>query len=128
VLTYTKDVQEIVASVNESVNARIAEKTDIEVYDKRDHWTVPENGMGDCEDIALLKYQELRDAGLPAGALSIACCWTENRVYHAVLLVKTDRGDFVLDNRFHHVTPWKNLPYKWHKRSKGGGEWEEIVS
>jgi len=55
---------------------------------------------GDCEDYALAKFKDLRDAGVPLEALRLACVFTETSGYHAVLVVTTENGDWVLDNRF----------------------------
>jgi len=35
---------------------------------------------------------------------------------HAVLTVKTDRGDFVLDNLTDEVRPWTDTGYQFYKR------------
>jgi len=40
--------------------------------------------------------------------------------YHAVLTVNTNKGVYVLDNRYPEVTPWRDLPYRWHKMENPG--------
>ncbi|WP_181708409.1 transglutaminase-like cysteine peptidase [Chthonobacter rhizosphaerae] len=62
-----------------------------------DHWKV--GGVsGDCEDYALAKRELLVRLGVPSRALRLATGHLRNGEYHAVLLVRTDRGDLVLDN------------------------------
>src|SRR5690606_3245681 len=62
----------------------------------------------DCEEFVLAKMVALVDIGIPRGALSIASVETD-AVYHAVLLVATDQGDFVLDNLNPNLTRWDLL-------------------
>ena len=46
---------------------------------------------------------------------------------HAVLLVETTNGVFVLDNRHKDPKPWKSLGYNWHSRQvPGQSTWELI--
>lgn len=41
---------------------------------------------------------------------------------HAVLVVSTSRGDFVLDNRIDEVRPWYRTGYVWVKREGDSAE------
>jgi len=81
-------------AVNKDVNAAIIPKNDVGV----DKWTLNAN-IGDCEDYVLSKRSLLVKAGIAAGALRIATATTSRGEGHAVLIVRTDRGEFVLDNR-----------------------------
>jgi len=79
-----------------------------------DRWrVVREPGPGDCEDYALTWRQELIAAGLPRGALDIAVVMTEQDEVHAVLVIQTDQGSLVLDNRHDRPLAWSRLPYAW---------------
>ena len=78
--------------VNRSVNASIRP-----VADTSEKWSVNVSS-GDCEDYALTKRSRLIRAGLPAGALRLADVTTARGERHAVLVVKTTSGDYVLDN------------------------------
>jgi predicted transglutaminase-like cysteine proteinase len=105
--------------VNQQVNAQIRQRSDIDNYGVEDYWDMPlETGKdsGDCEDFALEKRKELIDKGLPMDALSIALVETEHGDPHAVLLVETDKGDYVLDNLSPLVLPWKDVHYTWLER------------
>lgn len=115
--------------INRSVNGRINYKTDMELYRKPDFWTVVSgiSGAGDCDDYAMTKRAELYILGVHQASTSLATCWTETKEYHAVLIVKTDLADLVMDNRYDKVVSWHTLPYKWHKiQVPGKSKWLEI--
>ena len=107
--------------VNREVNNNIRYKTDNELYKRIDKWTFPEK-YGDCEDYALLKRRKLIEAGFPALALKMAIVLTELGEGHAVLTIDTDKGSFVLDNRYPDVKTYRqlvNIGYKFLKRQDG---------
>ncbi len=60
---------------------------------------LPDDGYGDCEDYVLLKRRMLMQAGWPREALLITVVRDRNNDGHAVLTVKTNRGEFILDNQ-----------------------------
>lgn len=84
---------------------------------RRDHgldtWTLGASS-GDCEDYALTKRAELIRKGVPAGALRIATTSTRRGEPHAILVVKTSRGAFVLDNLHASVRPLHKTGYRIH--------------
>ncbi|MEO8685751.1 MAG: transglutaminase-like cysteine peptidase [Devosia sp.] len=102
-------------TVNASVNQAIVPVTDQDLYQVTEFWTYP-NGYGDCEDIALLKRRDLIQAGWPASTLLMAVVRERNGDGHAVLMVRTDRGDLVLDNQDGRVLVWGDTPYEFVKR------------
>jgi predicted transglutaminase-like cysteine proteinase len=112
--------------INDRVNQGIRYAPD----QGEDRWDIVEGGgTGDCEDYALTKRAALIALGWPGEALRIATAWTPSGVYHAVLTVDTDRGTYVLDNRYPRVEPWEALPYRWHRRSPARGAlWAEITA
>ena len=67
---------------------------------------------GDCKDYALTKKYRLMGQGWPSSALLIATAWTSRGVEHAVLIVRTDHGDVVLDN-LEGIRPWSPSLYRW---------------
>lgn len=81
--------------VNLSVNNAIRPKNDNR---GKDVWTLNASS-GDCEDYVVTKRSRLIKLGLPPGALRIAFAKTRSGEGHAILIVKTSQGDFVLDNR-----------------------------
>jgi predicted transglutaminase-like cysteine proteinase len=96
--------------VNVSVNSKIEPKTDEEVYGVPERWTFPIKA-GDCEDYALLKKRYLGNLGFKAGVLPLAVVLNEAGEAHAVLMVLTNRGDFVLDNRRNEILRWDQTRY-----------------
>ncbi|RAK60779.1 hypothetical protein DJ021_13670 [Phenylobacterium hankyongense] len=109
--------------INDRVNRAILERTDLDTYGTTDYWTTPlEDGQryGDCEDFVLEKQRALIAAGVPRRALNIALVTTSRGEGHAVLLVSTRAGDFVLDNMSAWVTPWRQAPYRWRQRQVNG--------
>lgn len=119
--------------VNDKVNRAIARKTDIANYGRVDFWTTPlAEGVasGDCEDYVLEKKRALIGAGLPASALSIAVVTTSWGEAHAVLLVDTDQGEYVLDNTTPWIVPWHKANLRWHERQVAGSafRWANVES
>ena len=103
-------------ALNDQVNHAIEPVTDLENYGKAEWWAYPTNGKGDCEDYVLLKRKLLIDAGWPRSALLITVVRDKKGDGHAVLMVKTDRGEFVLDNQEQRVLPWRDTGYRYVKR------------
>jgi len=111
----TQGIWNTILKVNHSVNTRIHSATDIELYGKEEYWAYPTDA-GDCEDYVLLKRRELHAKGLPLSALLITVVQKPDGEGHAVLTVRTDRGDFVLDNLRDEVLNWRNTKYTYLKR------------
>jgi len=101
--------------VNKSVNDSVAPITDLELYGQVEVWTYPVK-QGDCEDYVLLKRRILMERGWPESTLLITVVRDENNEGHAVLTVRTDRGDFVLDNKQRDVMAWADTPYTFVKQ------------
>ncbi len=89
--------------INRVVNTEVQYVGDLAHYAQLERWTYPVDGMGDCEDYALEKRKRLIALGWPRRALLIAVvaepAHTAERGLHAVLIVRTDAGDLVLDNK-----------------------------
>lgn len=115
-------------AVNPSVNLSIEAATDDEIYGRPEHWAYPDDGAGDCEDLALLKRRTLIEKGWPAGALLITVVRQTNGEGHAVLTVLTDRGDLILDNLQPRVLVWSETDYTFVKRQSEthSGQWTAI--
>lgn len=115
-------------NVNASVNQSVVPVTDDQLYQVAEFWTYP-NGYGDCEDYALAKRRDLINAGWPASTLLMAVVKQANGEGHAVLMVRTDRGDLVLDNQVGSVDLWSQTPYKFIKRQSqaDAGQWVDMI-
>lgn len=110
---------------NFEVNKKVKYQEDMETYNRPDFWEIADD-LGDCEDYVLAKREKLGELGWDVLTdLSIALCWTDLGQYHAVLVVHTDRGDFVLDNRTDKVLPFAESGYRWDKIQKGNS-WYSI--
>lgn len=106
-------------AVNDLVNTRITPVTDQEHWGVTESWDLPTDGKGDCEDYVLLKRRLLREVGFPRGALLVTVVTDRKGDGHAVLTVRTDRGEFVLDNQAARVLPWAATGYRFVKRQSG---------
>lgn len=105
-----------IVSVNKRVNSTIKQKNDVEHWGLADKWDYPDDGYGDCEDYALLKQRLLRQNGYPREALLLTVVWTKSDIGHVVLIVRTDKGDYVLDNLSSKVLLWSEVDYSFVKR------------
>ena len=102
--------------VNFWVNDSIKPVTDLEHWGVVERWSYPDDGFGDCEDYVLLKRRMLMRAGWPREALLITVVRDKKGDGHAVLTVKTNRGEFILDNQVPEVLAWNKTGYKFVKR------------
>ena len=85
--------------INKWVNENVKPMTDMDHWGVVEKWSYPDDGYGDCEDYALLKRRMLMEAGWPREALLMTVVREKNGNGHAVLTVKTDKGEFILDNQ-----------------------------
>ena len=105
----------LIDRVNKQVNHSIKPLPDFDHWREIDRWDYAEDGSGDCEDYALVKRKLLLAAGFPQGALLMTVVRDENMDGHAVLTVRTDRGDLVLDNMSDQLHLWFRTPYRFVK-------------
>jgi predicted transglutaminase-like cysteine proteinase len=102
--------------VNRWVNDTVKPMTDMDHWGVIEKWSLPTDGYGDCEDYVLLKRKMLIDAGWPREALLITVVRDKKGEGHAVLTVKTDKGEFILDNQNENVVLWTDTGYRFVKR------------
>lgn len=93
-----------ISLINLAVNDTMIARNDVGI----DQWVL-NAAEGDCEDFVLTKRFQLASAGLPVGALRIATARTPEGIGHAVLVVRTDQGDLVLDNLNNQVKSWNEV-------------------
>lgn len=110
-----QDTWAALIQANEQVNGEILAVTDQDHWGEPDRWDYPDDGMGDCEDIQLLKRKRLVEKGLPRRAMRMTVVIDEEGEGHAVLMVRTDRGDLILDNKTDDVLPWQQTGYSFVK-------------
>jgi len=102
--------------INKWVNENVKPMTDLEHWGVVEKWSYPDDGYGDCEDYVLLKRRMLMEAGWPRAALLITVVREKNGNGHAVLTVKTDKGEFILDNQEERILLWSESAYHYVKR------------
>ena len=126
-IALTPAVWRMLATVNRRVNQRIKPVTDQAHWGVVDRWDYPDDGFGDCEDIQLLKRRMLVERRLPRRALRMTVVIDEIGEGHAVLMVRTDRGDLILDNKTNAVLPWQRTGYSFVKREgQDGRAWVSL--
>lgn len=101
--------------INAYINHSVIQKQDIEIYGIDDYWDVAKD-QGDCEDIALKKQKELVRNGIPVGDLLLTVVKDEKGEGHAVLTLRTNQGDYILDNKTDEIKLWSETPYKFYAR------------
>jgi predicted transglutaminase-like cysteine proteinase len=102
--------------INKWVNDNVKPMTDLEHWGVVEKWSYPDDGYGDCEDYVLLKRRMLMEAGWPREALLVTVVRERNGNGHAVLTVKTDKGEFILDNQEERILLWSETSYRYVKR------------
>lgn len=128
VISLSRSAWNEIVKVNNAVNVGIFPRTDEEMHGVPELWSYP-TIEGDCEDYVLLKQYMLERAGYPRSALLITVLRQRNGEGHAVLTVRTDKGDFILDNLEDKIVDWKETDYKYLKRQseKNSGKWLGIA-
>ncbi|HTO32683.1 MAG TPA: transglutaminase-like cysteine peptidase [Pararhizobium sp.] len=123
----TRDGWKKIIEINYDVNEAVTPMTDKEIYGVEERWAYPDQ-VGDCEDYVLLKRKKLIQAGFSPSNLLITVVLQPNGEGHAVLTVRTDRGDFVLDNMRNKVLLWSDTEYTFLKRQseKNSGRWVKL--
>jgi predicted transglutaminase-like cysteine proteinase len=116
VVELTPQIWKTIVSVNQQVNSSIKAVTDADHFGVVDTWGFPDDGRGDCEDFQLLKRRILAEKGLPRRAMRMTVVIDELGEGHAVLVVRTDRGDYILDNKTSSILPWSRTGYVYIKR------------
>lgn len=117
-----------ISEVNKAVNAAVKPMSDYDVYGQDEYWAYPEQSVGDCEDYVLEKRRQLNALGISLSNLLITVLRKPDGEGHAVLTVRTNRGDFVLDNLNDELRAWNETGYQFLKRQAANhtGRWVTI--
>jgi predicted transglutaminase-like cysteine proteinase len=102
--------------VNRWVNRHVRPMTDLDHWGVIEKWSIPTDGYGDCEDYVLLKRKMLFDLGWPREALLITVVRDKTNEAHVVLTVKSDRGEFILDNQYENIITQDDAGYRFIQR------------
>lgn len=122
--------------LNREVNNLIVPGHDIQVYGVPERWGFPLwiDGAfrGDCDEYVYMKRHYLRLFGILPGALQMAVVRNlqeplENQG-HLVLLIRTNEGEYVLDNMTDEVKHWSKTPYVFYSRqtAQSPNRWESL--
>lgn len=122
------ELWQALVEVNLDVNRAVQPANDFDIYGKDEVWAYPVDGVGDCEDYVLEKRRQLVAKGLSLSNLLITVVRKSDGEGHAILTVRTDRGDFVLDNLTDAIRHWEATGYHFLKRqaSNHTGHWVTI--
>ncbi len=119
---YTDSLGALLHRVNARVNRSIQP-----LSDRKDIWSIGVT-QGDCEEYALAKRAELVRLGVPASAVRIAVAKTRAGESHAVVVVRTDAGDLVLDNLNSRISNWDQTGLRWVAiASPNARAWQQIL-
>ncbi|MCY0095108.1 transglutaminase-like cysteine peptidase [Hoeflea sp. J2-29] len=126
-MTLTRERWAQMLKVNASVNQGIRPDTDLNIYGVDELWSYPRT-VGDCEDYVLLKRHMLIEKGFSPSDLLITVVLQPNGDGHAVLTVRTDYGDYILDNMRGDVRLWSETGYTFVKRqsSEHAARWTKL--
>lgn len=126
-LTLTQENWKTIVNVNYNANVDYAPLTDMEIYGVEEYWTYPQTAA-DCEDYVLIKRKKLIESGISPSNLLITVVVQPSGQGHAVLTLRTDRGDFVLDNMRNKIMLWSETEYRYLKRqsSADAGKWIKL--
>ena len=103
----TSDLMATLKRINSHVNRTIKPRND----GGADVWSASAS-VGDCEDYVLAKRAALIRAGVPSSSLRIAYVKTKRGEGHAILVVKTNGKDLVLDNLTAAIRPLSQTGYR----------------
>ncbi|PBB67588.1 transglutaminase [Mesorhizobium sp. WSM4312] len=124
----TNGLMRKLAGITARVNAAVEPMSDMDIYGKDEVWAYPDKGVGDCEDYVLEKRRRLSRMGISLADLLITVVRKPDGEGHSVLTVRTDKGDYVLDNLTDKVKAWDQTGYHFLKRQAidNTGRWVSI--
>ena len=121
--------------INREVNESVTWMSDSEQFGVPEWWSEARSGFDDCDGYALLKRALLKEQGFDEDKIHIATCWINyiaDDTGHCVLIVETDKGQFILDNNLKDPVPLNfeavGYKYLWNIIERGGKWYEFSVS
>ena len=123
------ELNQINSIVNRDVEP-ISDEDHYKIYEQDilNWWTYPDDGKGNCNDYVLMKRKLLVEAGWPKAALLMTVVIDHHGDGHLILMVRTDRGDLILDNMRDDIVPWDRTGYRFVKRQSASNpnDWVAI--
>ncbi len=121
--------------INSQVNASVTWVSDQEQFGIPEFWCEAKTGFDDCDGYVLLKRELLKQQGFDEDKIHITTCWINVKAIdtgHCVLIVETDKGQFILDNNLKDPVKlnFESFGYKyiWNIIERGGKWYEFSVS
>ena len=121
--------------INSKVNESVSYMSDSEQFGVPEWWSEAKSGFDDCDGYALLKRELLKEQGFDELCIHIATCWINVVAIdtgHCVLIVETDKGQFILDNNLKDPVSLNfeavGYKYLWNTIERGGRWYEFSVS
>lgn len=121
--------------IHSEVNASVAWMSDQQQFGVPEFWCEARGGFDDCDGYALLKRALLKEKGFDEDKIHIATCWINtiaDDTGHCVLIVETDKGQFILDNNLKDPVPLNfeavGYKYLWNIIERDGKWYEFSVS
>ena len=125
----------IAERINSQVNASVTWMSDSEQFGVPEWWSEARSGFDDCDGYALLKRELLKEQGFDEDKIHITTCWINVKAIdtgHCVLIVETDKGQFILDNNLKDPVSlnFQTVDYRyiWNIIERGGKWYEFSVS
>lgn len=115
----TREKRRELMDVNRRVNRQINARSDDSSAIGGDEWSLAPQS-GDCEDYAITKRHALIGQGWPAASLRLAVAHTAWGEGHLVLIVRTSKGDLVLDNMTDAIRNWRKSGLRWNMIQAAG--------
>lgn len=121
VIDLTPEAEATIERINRDVNRRIRPVRNVA------GWSI-NPPVGNCNDYVVTKRQELIRSGMPPSALLMATARTPDGEGHLLLIVRTHRGDLVLDNLEAEIRSPRETNYAWLKRQSAADPtfWERM--
>lgn len=98
----THELLEQLDATNRGVNKQVTYISDVAHWGSAESWDYPDDGKGDCEDFVLEKRRQLIALGWPRRALLMTVVQARQNdgswAGHAVLTVRTNRSDLIMDD------------------------------
>ncbi len=128
-ITGDAEILAIARKINSHVNRTVRPVSDQAQFGVRERWTLPTSGKGDCEDYVLMKLKKLIDAGVAPNRLFMAQVLPRRNEQHVVLVVRTGKGDYVLDNLTSRVRTWQQTGYTFLKmqNARNASKWDVVL-
>lgn len=121
-IPFEKIQWDLVYRINEQIN-RLPQVSDLALYGRNEFWAMAQSAGGDCEDLVLRKRYELKRLGLSGDSLLPATGTLWNGEGHAVLLIDTSQGAYVLDNLTDEIKGWRDVRMDWYGRA----DWHSLL-